>query len=353
MNSKQQMKQHFIESSIGNSKILVGELLENVSQYLPKTKTAIITDTNIAKLYKGKFPEGIEVLEIGTGEGIKTLDTVSRLLGKLVELEFDRSSFILGIGGGIVCDIAGFVSSIYMRGIDFGFVSTTLLSQVDASVGGKNGVNYEGFKNMVGVFSLPTFVICDMQMLQTVPADDVQCGFAEIVKHGVIASPELFNFIENNYEKALALDSKVIERFVYDSVFIKSNIVNKDAKEKGERRKLNFGHTFGHAVEKVTQIAHGKAVSIGMVAASQLSANRGLLTQDVADRIKSVLQKLELPVTIDIDPQAALNALKRDKKRSGQVINFVLLRSIGDAVVQEIKIEELESVVNDLCSSTK
>lgn len=347
------MKQHFIESSIGNSKILVGELLENVENYIPKTKTAIITDENVARLYKDKFPKGIEVIVIGTGEEIKTLDTVSQLLGKLVELEFDRSSFILGIGGGIVCDIAGFVASIYMRGIEFGFVSSTLLSQVDASVGGKNGVNYEGFKNMVGVFSLPNFVICDMNMLQTVPADDVQCGFAEIVKHGVIASPELFNYIENNYEKALALDSKVIERFVYDSVLIKSGIVNKDAKEKGERRKLNFGHTFGHAVEKVTKIAHGKAVSIGMVAAAELSVKRGLLTQDVADRIKNVLKTLELPVTIDIDPQEALNALKRDKKRAGEVINFVLLRSIGDAVVEEIKIEELEAVVYDMCSSTK
>lgn len=348
------MKQHYIESSIGNSKICVGELLENVGTYLPKRKMAIITDSNIAGLYRDKFPKGIEVIEIGMGEEIKTMDTVAMLMSRLLEMEFDRSSFLLAIGGGIVCDITGFVASIYMRGIEFGFVSTTLLSQVDASVGGKNGVNFEGFKNMVGVFALPNFVICEMEMLKTLPKEDVLCGFAEIVKHGVIASPELFNFIENNYDKALALDAKIIERFVYDSVLIKSDIVNKDARENGERRKLNFGHTFGHAIELVTKIPHGKAVSIGMVVAMELSVKRGLMQQIVADRIKQVLEKLQLPTKMmDIDPALALAALKHDKKRAGDAINFVLLRNIGDAVVQEIKIDELETIVYDLCRNSK
>jgi 3-dehydroquinate synthase len=347
------MKQHHIESSIGNSKILVGESIDNLHEYLPKKKTAIITDTNLARIYGHKFPEGVPVLEIGTGEDVKTLQTVSELLDKLVELEFDRSSFILAIGGGIVCDIAGFVASIYMRGIEFGFVSTTLLSQVDASVGGKNGVNFQGFKNMVGVFGLPNFVICDMGMLSTLPQDDLQCGYAEIIKHGLIASPELFSFIENNLEKAINLDSKTIERFVYDSVLIKSEIVNKDARENGDRRKLNFGHTFGHAVEKVCKLPHGKAVAIGMVVACKLSIQRGLLSPAIAERLKELLLKMGLPVTINIDPEKAIAAMVHDKKRSGDVINFVLLRSIGDAVVQQISIDELKAIIYDMCLSTE
>lgn len=347
------MQELLINSSIGSSKVLVGESRLNINQYLPKgKKIAIITDTNVLNLYGKDFPEG-EIIDIGMGEEIKTIDTVYKILGKLVELEFDRSSFVLAIGGGIVCDIAGFVASIFMRGIDFGFISTTLLSQVDASVGGKNGVNFEGFKNMVGNFNLPQFVICDMEMLKTLSKDEMLCGFGEIVKHGAIADKALFDFIAENPEKALAMDSEVIQRFVYDSVVIKSNIVNQDAREKGERRKLNFGHTFGHAIEKATKIPHGMAVSIGMVAAAELSVKKGLLSRAEADRLITVLKSLDMPTKLDIDKDTALKALKRDKKRAGDVINFILLNSIGDATVEEISINDLDEIANDLCSNPK
>jgi len=221
-----------------------------------------------------------------------------------------------------------------LRGVDFGFVSTTLLAQVDASVGGKNGVNFEGLKNMVGVFALPKFVICDIEMLKTLPYEEILSGFAEIVKHGAIADEKLFTFIEENVDKALVLDKVVLEHYVYESMVIKSNVVNNDAKEKGERRKLNFGHTFGHAIEKATKIAHGKAVSIGMVVAAQLSVQRGLLPQSQADRLVSVLKNLKLPVDlIGIDTNSVLSAIKHDKKREGETMHFVLLEKIGKAVI--------------------
>lgn len=345
------MQELIINSSIGTSKILVGESRLKVGNYLPKgKKLAIITDSNVRELYGNDFPEG-EIIVIGQGESFKTIDTVYKIMDRLVELEFDRSSYILAIGGGIVCDVAGFVASIFMRGISFGFISSTLLSQVDASVGGKNGVNFEGFKNMVGCFNLPEFVICDMEMLKTLKRDEVLCGLGEIVKHGAIADEALFCFIEKNAEKVSQMDSATLQRFVYDSAVIKSKIVNQDAREKGERRKLNFGHTFGHAVEKVSKIPHGMAVSIGMVAAAELSVRKGLLQRTEADRLIALLRSLGMPIKLDIDKEAALGALKRDKKREGDILNFVLLTSIGNATVEEIHINDLKAIVDDLCSN--
>ena len=347
------MKQLDIQSSIGTSKILVGESLKNVSNYLPENKKlVIITDTNVRKIYGHQFPEG-NIIEIGIGEDNKTLDTIKVIVGKMLEMELDRTSFVLGIGGGIVCDITGFVASVFMRGVDFGFVSTTLLAQVDASVGGKNGVNFEGFKNMVGVFALPKFVICDTKMLQTLPKDEVLSGFAEIVKHGAIASNELFCYIEENIEKALDLDPIVVDHFVYESNKIKSTVVNGDARERGERRKLNFGHTFGHAIEKVTKISHGKAVSIGMVVAAELSVQKGLMQKSEAKRLKDVLKRMNLPVdTAGLDKDKALEAMKHDKKREGDSVHFILLEEIGKAQIQGITFDDLKTITDDLCSST-
>jgi 3-dehydroquinate synthase len=252
-----------IQGTTGSSTLMVGERLQHLQNYLPAEKTITITDTNVRHHYQSLFPPG-DVITIGTGEKIKNLDTVRMIYEKLVDLEAQRSSFIVGIGGGIVCDIAGFVASTYLRGLRFGFVSSTLLSQVDASVGGKNGVNLGGYKNIIGVFNQPEFVICDLDLLQTLSEKEILCGLAEIVKHAAIADLDLFNYLEDHYQKALALDREVITRLVYDSIVIKSSVVNKDETEKGERRKLNFGHTFGHALEKTSGVAHGEAVSAGI-----------------------------------------------------------------------------------------
>jgi len=337
-----------IHGSTGVSTILVGERIQNLKRYIPAGKAVIIADKNVLHLYQKDFPS-YEVIKIESNEKIKNLDTVRYIYEKLVELEADRSTFIIGIGGGIVCDIAGFVASTYLRGVRFGFVSTTLLSQVDASVGGKNGVNFEGYKNMIGVFNQPEFVICDLNLLNTLPEREILCGMAEIVKHAVIGDTDLFAYLEEHYQEALALDIGVIEKLVYDSVVIKSAIVNKDEKEKGERRKLNFGHTFGHAIEKTTGVPHGEAVSAGMVMASALSVKRGRLSAKDAERIKKLLQKLKLPTRLQADRKTVLDALQKDKKRKGDSIYFVLLNNIGNPFVDQISIKKLEAVIHDLC----
>jgi 3-dehydroquinate synthase len=336
-----------IHGHSGDSTILIGESLRNLRKYLPEERIVIITDSNVRRYYEKDFPF-CDLIAIGTGEEIKNLDTVRAIYGKLVGLEADRFSFIVGIGGGIVCDITGFVASTYLRGVGFGFVSSTLLSQVDASVGGKNGVNFHGYKNMVGVFNQPEFVICDMNLLRTLPKREFLCGFAEIVKHAAIGDADLFSYLEENFDKALGLNPKVIERLVHDSVVIKASIVSRDEKEEGERRKLNFGHTFGHAIEKSTAVPHGEAVSMGMVVASAISAKRGYLPKEDAERIEGLLKKLNLPTRPHIKGKSVLEALRKDKKRKGDSINFVLLHGIGNAVVEEVSISELEAVARDL-----
>lgn len=337
-----------IHASTGSSRILVGERLENLGRYVPAgQRLVIVTDATIRRLYGDRFPEA-PVIEIGQGEASKTLDTLAHIYDALVEAEADRSTFLVAVGGGLVCDVTGFAASTYLRGVSFGFAATTLLAQVDASVGGKNGVNFKGYKNMVGVFHQPEFVICDTAALATLSRRGLLCGFAEIVKHAAIADADLFRFLEERWRAALDLDADVIGRLVDDSVVIKAGVVQRDEKEAGERRKLNFGHTFGHAVEKNAGIPHGEAVSVGMVVAADLSVRRGLLTREEAGRIKTLLANLGLPTTIDMPAAPLVDALRRDKKRGGDAVHFVLLQGLGRAVVEPIPLSELEAVAHDL-----
>ncbi len=338
------MKVVNIKSHPRDSVIMIGERLDNLRKYIPVETPIIITDTKVRECWGKHFPQG-DVITIGTGEKIKTFDTVRDIYGQLLKLEADRSSFIVGIGGGIVCDIAGFVASTYMRGVRFGFVSTTLLSQVDASVGGKNGFNFGGYKNIVGVFNQPEFVICDPNLLKTLPQKEILSGFAEIIKHGAIADKNLFVYLEKNRDRALALDLAVIEKLVHDSVIIKSRLVNQDEKERGERRKLNFGHTFGHAIEKITKVRHGEAVSAGMVLAAELAVKKEALAAKDSNRLAGLLDKYGLPVRLEFDCAAVLETLRMDKKREGELIYFVLLSEIGNAYVEEIAIKELEALI--------
>ncbi len=343
------MKTIEIKTDSRTSKILVGEKLENLIRYLPDTKTVIITDTNVSHFYKRDFPPCI-IIEIGLGEKVKTIDTLNYIFAKFVEHEVDRSSFIAGIGGGIVCDVAGFAASIFMRGLKFGFVSTTLLSQVDASVGGKNGVNFKGYKNMIGTFNQPEFVICDSEMLKTLDKKYFVAGFAEIVKAGAIKNENVISYLENNYKKALNMDADVINKLVYDSVLIKSKVVEADEKEKGERRKLNFGHTFAHSFEKLTGMLHGEAVSAGMIVALKLSQKLGLIKETEFKRIKSLLENLGLPTSINVETSDILDIIRQDKKREGDTLHLVLLESIGNAIIKQVSLKQMEEMINDLRS---
>jgi 3-dehydroquinate synthase len=336
-----------IKGAQGRSTLWVGERLENLSMYLNDRRAIIITDTNMADLY-GPLLKPFPFIRIGTGEKIKTIETLKSIYHQLMELEADRSTLIVGIGGGIVCDITGFAASTFMRGVNFGFVASTLLAQVDASVGGKNGVNLGGYKNMVGVFNQPEFVICDVNLLKTLPKEELLCGMAEIVKHAAISDEKMFSFLEKKGQKALTLDLDILQRLVFDSIKIKADVVNRDEKEKGERRLLNFGHTLGHALEKTTSIPHGQAVSIGMYVAAEISVRKGMLSETSARRMKDLLLKLELPIKPQGQRKEILTAICKDKKRKGTEIFFVLLKALGRAVVTSFSMKELDKFSQDL-----
>jgi len=335
------MQKLTITGKTKNSTLLVGERLQNVNRYINANNVIFITDTHVGDLYGELFPSN-NIITIGTGESVKNLDTVRDIYHRLVDLNADRSTFVVGIGGGVVCDICGFAASTYMRGLRFAYVPTTLLAQVDASVGGKNGVNLGGYKNLVGVFNQPEFVLCDGKLLKTLPPREVFCGMAEIIKQAAIADIDLFDYLEKNHENAINLEDDIIEKLVFDSVKIKSAIVNRDETEMGERRKLNFGHTFGHTIEKSTSSNHGEAISIGMVMACDLSVEKGILTGAAAQRLKLLLKKFKLPTTVKMEPDMIIDAIAKDKKRAGDNVHFVFLDQIGNAVVKEIAIEALQ-----------
>ena len=342
------MKGLRIEGPSGASVIAVGESIERLASYLGGLRSVVITDPQVRATQGVRFPAS-PVVEIGLGEESKTLRTVEEIYEAFLALEMDRAWVVIGVGGGVVCDVAGFAASTYLRGLRFGFVPTTLLAQVDASVGGKNGVNLRAYKNLVGTFAQPAFVLCDFGLLGTLPACEVRNGVAEVVKTAAIGDRDLFAFLEESCDGVLSLERDPLERIVYDSLRVKAGIVSRDEREAGERRKLNFGHTLGHAVEKVCRLRHGEAVSIGMVAAARLSVARGLLPAAEAERLEGLLEKLGLPVRIEADPALINDALRKDKKRQDGEIHFVLLDGIGSARVEPIGIGDLGRVIDDLC----
>lgn len=342
------MKKHEIQVPSGHCQICVGESIQNLTHYLGSGKKIVITDSNVRRCHGPHFSD-YDTLEIEPGEQNKTLEAVEKIYEKFLEWELDRSSFVTAIGGGIVCDLAGFAASTFMRGIDFGFVPTTLLAQVDASIGGKNGVNFRGYKNLVGVFNQPQFVLCDTGLLYSLPERELACGMAEVVKHALIRSASLFEFLEQEWASLLSLQKDTVEKVINDSIIIKSWIVQSDVLEKGERKKLNFGHTLGHAIEKEGQLSHGEAISIGMVIASKISAARGMLAHQEVDHITSLLKNLKLPTEVSSIRELILDSVKKDKKRQGKDIHFVLLSEIGKAEVTPMTYTELEGHIHDLC----
>jgi len=338
-----------LETSTGTSQIYIGESLKNLSKYLSNEKTVVITDQNVWNLHSSFFPP-YKAIKIGQGEKIKTLKTVENIYQTFLDLELDRASFMVAIGGGVVCDIAGFCASTYMRGLRFGFVPSTLVAQVDASIGGKNGVNFEGYKNIIGVFKQPQFILVDTALLKTLPEREFLCGVSEIIKSALIQSSALFEILEEKWKKLLSQDKSILDKVITDTIAIKAHVVQADAEETGERKILNFGHTLGHALEKQKAIPHGEAVSIGMALATDISVARGLLAQYEASRIKTLLQKINLPTQIpsNIDSISLMNAMRKDKKRHQEDIHFVLLTEIGKAKIVKISYQELKEHIHDL-----
>ena len=328
-----------------NSAVYVGRTEELLATLLPKKRIIVISDTNLDRTHHDLIASHEHIL-IGLGEQAKCLTTLDEIYRQLIEMGADRSTFILGIGGGIVTDIAGFVASTYMRGVSFGFVTTTLLGSVDASVGGKNGVNVGGFKNMVGTFSQPEFVICDVELLRTLPDREFRAGLAEVIKTAILGDIELFNALEHSSFEELRENDARLEEIILRSIRVKASVVAEDEREGGRRRILNLGHTIAHAIEKSTsKFSHGEAVAIGLHHITRVALAQGLISVNDAERIFALIDHYGFDTALPIEHKQLLDAIKADKKRSGNTLHLILPTAIGAVEDKVMSFDELNTIL--------
>lgn len=332
----------------------VGQALNNMHI---GNRYAVIADGHVAGLYGKRLFESLEqhglsaqLFTFPRGEASKKLETMGALASQMAAARFDRSDCIIALGGGVTGDLAGYLASSYMRGIPFVQVPTTLLSQVDSSVGGKTGVDIAEGKNLLGAFYQPQAVFIDPEVLSTLDADEILGGLAEVIKYGVIWDEEFFSFLETNRDSILSLDPVNIEKTILRCCSIKADVVAQDEREGGVRRILNFGHTIGHAVEAESQftLIHGLAISIGMAAAARLSAEKGLLDSTMVDRIISILQDYGMPITIpaEYNRDRIKSYLKVDKKAVAGSVFFVLCDRIGNTVItNQVSEQQIDAVL--------
>ncbi|HUM64795.1 MAG TPA: 3-dehydroquinate synthase [Chitinophagaceae bacterium] len=307
-------------------------------------ETILITDENVFRAHARRF-KGWNTIVLKPGEEFKVQATVDSVIEQLISLEADRKSTIVGIGGGVITDITGYVASVYMRGIRFGFIPTSLLAMVDASIGGKNGIDVGVYKNMVGVIRQPAFILHDMVFLNSLPQAEWENGFAEIIKHACIKDAALFDELETMSLKKYQKSKTAICSLVQRNALIKANVVIKDEYEKNERRLLNFGHTLAHALENQYELMHGQAVAIGMTYACHISEQLTGFKQ--TSRVVKLLESYGLPTYSVFDKQKVFEVLKMDKKREKKEMNYVLLRKIGRGVIKTIPLTKLERIINE------
>ena len=322
-------------------------------------KICIVTDSNVAPLYleevKGIVSsccERAEVFQFPAGEENKTLDTARNLYTALIQAGFDRSDYLLALGGGVVGDLAGYAAATYLRGVSFIQVPTTLLAQIDSSIGGKTGVDFDGYKNMVGAFHQPALVYANLAVLKTLPEEQFASGMGEALKHGLIRDAAYYEWTIEHMDEIQERELPALTHLVAQSCRIKKSVVEQDPEEKGERALLNFGHTIGHAIEKLKNftLLHGECVALGTVAAAYLSWQRGFLSEDEFYEIRDMNVGFGLPISFDgLTSEEIVKATKKDKKRNGDKIRFILLKKIGKACVDETVTEkEMLQAVNQL-----
>ena len=321
--------------------------LERLPKILGKRNAVLIADEHVATLLKERLPK-LLTYTVASGEHSKSLREASEIYRWLQNNGIDRDTVLVGLGGGVVCDLSGFVAATYMRGIPLVLIPTTLLAQVDASVGGKNAVNLDGFKNIVGTFYQPEAILCDYSLLNTLPLEEIRGGVAEMIKHCMIADATMFDYFHAHAESILRLDPEVVREIIPWSIRIKKNFIEADLFDHGIRRILNFGHTWGHAVESVTGIHHGLAVAIGMCFATRFAVHKGYCDAELLAALESLLIQFGLPTRSDVLPWVVFEAMKRDKKRSASDIHFILPETVGLTTVVDVSIEELKSFIKTL-----
>ncbi len=333
------------------------KLGEELTQFdIENKKIAIITDSNVGNLYGEEIAgilssccKKVVTYTFPAGEESKNLDVVRDIYKFLIENGFDRKDMLLALGGGVTGDMTGYVAATYLRGVDFVQIPTTLLSQADSAIGGKTGVDFDGYKNMVGAFKMPRLVYMNASVLHTLPDRQFFSGFAEIMKHGLIKDEAFYMWLIENMYEICDKDLNTLQEMLYHSCRIKKAVVEKDPTEKGERALLNFGHTIGHAIEKAKNFSlyHGECVALGAVAAAFISYKRNMIKMEEYYEIRDMFVPFNLPISVDdIKPDEIVKLTRLDKKMESGKIKFVLLKKIGKAVIDDTVTEDeiLEAV---------
>jgi len=319
-------------------------------------KLVIITNPIVKKLYGNRLKQSlardgfkVNVLQVPDGEEQKSLEVAGRLYSELSDFYAERTTPILALGGGVIGDLTGFVAATYLRGVPLIQIPTTLLAQVDSSIGGKVAVNHGWLKNRIGAFYQPRLVISDVSTLKTLPKKEFTGGLAEVIKYAVISDNKFFTYLETNLDQIKSLDERTLEEIVSHSAKIKAEVVEKDEKDLGLRNILNYGHTVGHAIETVSdfKVEHGKAIALGMLAAATISNKLGLLDKNELTRLKSLIQRADLPIELPaLEVEKIIQAIKHDKKILRGKVRFILPKALGNVfITDEVNLSLVERVL--------
>jgi len=340
------MKKQTVQFNTSSTTFYFDASFDLLEKIVSKDNAVIVTDDNVFCSSNHKKFKGWKTIVLKAGEEHKVQHTVDLILEQLIDFGCDRTSFLIGVGGGVVTDITGYAAGIFMRGIRFGFVPTSILAMVDASIGGKNGIDVGAYKNMVGLIRQPEFLLYDYSFLRSLPKAEWVNGFAEIIKHACIKDASMFKLLESHKLNDFQKDARLLNKLIQRNALLKSKVVVEDEFETGDRKLLNFGHTFGHAIENTYQLPHGHAVAVGMVMACMLSASYKNFND--TNRVVALIKRYGLPVHQSYKAAEVLEVMKADKKKVRDVISYVLLEKIGKAVVQPITIDEVGNIIKQL-----
>jgi 3-dehydroquinate synthase len=339
------MKKLTYKFSNSSTDYYLADGISHLKEIVDQKNAVIITDENVFSHHQKRF-KNWNVIVLKPGEEFKMQATVDSVIEQLIFMEADRKTTLTGVGGGVVTDVTGYAASVYMRGIKFGFVPTTLLAMVDASIGGKNGIDVGVYKNLVGTIRQPSFILHDLIFLNSLPETEWRNGFAEIIKHACIKDAAMFRELESNTLKKYQDRKVLVCELIQRNAILKTKVVQQDEFEKGDRKLLNFGHTLGHGLENQYELAHGQAISIGMTYACHISEQ--ITGFKETERVTNVLEKYGLPTYATFDKQKVFDVLKMDKKRERKEMNYVLLEKIGKGVIKSISLGQLEKIIWDL-----
>lgn len=334
------MTSYTVSSSISTTELVFNASWKaTLASFTKDKKVVIIIDETVAKLQQVYAYESFPIIPVPSGEQAKSWDIVTRICDQLLDLRLDRNAILVGIGGGVVTDLVGFIAAIFKRGIECIFVPTTILSMVDAAIGGKNGINVGTLKNMIGTIVQPKAIIYDYSLLDTLPERQWSNGFAEIIKHAAIQDSLMFEVLKQHQLSYYRQNKNALDDLIQSNVQIKVNIIERDPTEKGDRKLLNFGHTLAHAIEKKYSLLHGFAVSIGMMYAAKISAEK--YSFDAVKALEYILVQYGLPIYFDFDFEDAIQLIQIDKKAKHDGIDFILLEKIGQAKISFIPTKDL------------